>query len=148
MIRCLVILGFSSVLLFAQDDTRALFTAQCGVCHGDGHGTERGPNLTNNRKVRGWSTEELRAAIRSGVPASGMPAFDSLAAADLDRLTALVRSFNATAADSGVAGDKAAGERFFFGKGECAGCHMVMGRGKAAGPDLSAIGRESTPDDI
>jgi PQQ-dependent dehydrogenase (methanol/ethanol family) len=148
MIRCLVGLGFLSVVGLAQEDARALFTAQCGVCHGDGHGTERGPNLTNNRKVRGWDNDQLRAAIRNGVPASGMPAFESLSAADLERLTVLVRSFNATAADAGVAGDKAAGERFFFGKGGCTGCHMVLGQGKAAGPDLSYIGREATRDHI
>src|SRR4249920_3828270 len=110
MIRCLVGLGFLSVVGLAQEDARALFTAQCGVCHGDGHGTERGPNLTNNRKVRGWDNDQLRAAIRNGVPASGMPAFESLSAADLERLTVLVRSFNATAADARVAGDKVAGE--------------------------------------
>ncbi len=130
------------------DPARAIFAAQCSVCHGDGHGTERGPNLTDNRKIRTWSADELRAVIRDGVPASGMPAFKSLAQPDLDKLAALVRSFNATAAEAGVIGDIAAGERFFFGQGGCAGCHMVMGRGKAVGPDLSAIGREATADDL
>ena len=130
------------------DPARALFAAQCSVCHGDGHGTERGPNLTNNRKIRTWSADELRTVIRDGVPASGMPAFKSLAQPDLDKLAALVRSFNATAAEAGVHGDIAAGERFFFGQGRCAGCHMVMGRGKAIGPDLSAIGREATGEDL
>src|SRR5262245_424205 len=149
MIRSAVFLCFLAAIASAQpQDARSLFAAQCGVCHGDGHGTERGPNLTSNRKVRRWSNDELRAVIRSGVPQSGMPAFGSLAAADLDQLTALVRSFNATASEAGVAGDRASGERFFFGKGGCAGCHMVMGRGKAAGPDLSAIGREATREEI
>ncbi len=49
---------------------------------------------------------------------------------------------------SGAGGDASAGGRFFFGKGGCAGCHMVMGRGKASGPDLSSIGREATREDI
>src|SRR5206468_4819005 len=40
--------------------------------------------------------------------------------------------------------DRTAGEQFFFGKGGCAGCHMALGRGKAVGPDLSAIGQEMT----
>src|SRR5262249_5506331 len=43
---------------------------------------------------------------------------------------------------------RTAGEQFFFGKGGCAGCHMVLGRGKAIGPDLSAVGREMTLDEI
>ena len=148
MIRRFVLLSLLATAAPAQQDPRALFTAQCGVCHGDGHGTERGPNLTDNRRIRGWRAAELQAVIRNGVPASGMPAFNSLASDDLDRLTALVRSFNATASEADVSGDKPAGERFFFGKGGCAGCHMVMGRGKAAGPDLSAIGREATRDEI
>ena len=41
-------------------------------------------------------------------------------------------------------GNAAAGERLFFGKGECAHCHMVGGRGGIVGPDLSDIGRERT----
>ena len=145
MIWLIFFLGMQTA--FAQD-ARAVFAAQCGVCHGDGHGTERGPNLANNRRVRGWSNDELRAVIRGGVPGSGMPAFASLSAAELDSLTALVRSFNATAAEANMPGDRAAGERYFFNKGGCAGCHMVMGRGKAVGPDLSAIGKEATSEHL
>ncbi len=45
-------------------------------------------------------------------------------------------------------GDPAAGERFFAGKGNCATCHMVRGRGGVLGPDLSAIGRDRRPAQI
>jgi putative heme-binding domain-containing protein len=41
-------------------------------------------------------------------------------------------------------GDAAAGERLFAGKGNCATCHMVRGRGSVLGPDLSDIGRDRT----
>ncbi|MFN7936096.1 MAG: PQQ-binding-like beta-propeller repeat protein [Bryobacteraceae bacterium] len=135
----LVLLACSA---FGQDG-RGLFQKQCSVCHGDGSGTERGPNLASNRKVRALSVEQLRALIRDGVPARGMPAFP-MAAGDLDAVTRLVRSFSAPAAESGAAGDRAAGERYFFGKGGCLNCHMVRGKGKASGPDLSAVGREMT----
>jgi mono/diheme cytochrome c family protein len=135
MNRCLVI-AFAALAVAAQDG-RALFEKNCAVCHGDGHGTERGPNLANNRRVRGSSVEQVRAVIRDGVPSRGMPGFP-LPAAEL------VRSFSAPAYENHPAGDAAAGERYFFGGGGCAGCHMVMGRGKAAGPDLSSIGRELT----
>jgi PQQ-dependent dehydrogenase (methanol/ethanol family) len=140
LLRCSFLLGLLS--LCAQD-ARQLFEKQCAVCHGDGHGTERGPNLADNRRVRAASIDEIRALIRDGVPARGMPAFP-LPAAELDALTALVRSFSAPAADSHPPGDAAAGERFFFGQGGCANCHMALGRGKAAGPDLSVVGRELT----
>src|SRR5581483_9689784 len=45
-------------------------------------------------------------------------------------------------------GDPAPGEHFFFGKGECASCHMVHGRGKPVGPDLSDLGRTRSADEI
>ncbi|MDX1980760.1 MAG: PQQ-binding-like beta-propeller repeat protein [Bryobacteraceae bacterium] len=139
---------FFAFLLAAQgQDARQLFEKHCAVCHGDGHGTERGPNLANNRRVRAQSVEQLRAVIRDGVPARGMPAF-LLPAAELDALTAMVRSFSAPAFESSVPGDRAAGEQFFFGGGGCSRCHMVFGKGKAAGPDLSTVGRELTAAEI
>ncbi|MFN7926041.1 MAG: PQQ-binding-like beta-propeller repeat protein [Bryobacteraceae bacterium] len=131
---------------FGQD-ARASFSKNCGVCHGDGYGTERGPNLAGNRKIRAMSKDDLRNLIRSGVPARGMPAFP-LPAAELDGLTALVRSLNAPASEAGVSGNRAAGEQYFFGRGGCAKCHMVFGRGKASGPDLSATGRDMTVAEI
>ena len=72
-----------------------------------------------------------------------MPAFH-LAPADLEKVTAFVRSLSASASGSNAPGDRAAGERYFFGDGGCAQCHMALGRGKAVGPDLSSIGREMT----
>ena len=45
-------------------------------------------------------------------------------------------------------GDPAAGERFFAGKGNCANCHMVRGRGGVLGPDLSNVGRDRNPTQI
>ena len=127
---------------FAQD-ARLLFEKNCAVCHGDGHGTERGPNLADNRRVRSSSMDNLRGLIRDGVPSRGMPAFP-LPAAELEALTQLVRAFSAPASESHAAGDAAAGERYFFGKGGCANCHMALGKGKASGPDLSVIGLEMT----
>ena len=41
---------------------------------------------------------------------------------------------NATAFDVNPAGDVAAGEQFFFGKGQCGSCHMVAGRGRHQRP--------------
>ena len=131
---------------FAQDAAQ-LFQEKCGVCHGDGHGTERGPNLANNRRLRAASAEEVERLIREGVPARGMPAFP-LPAGELNALTRLVRSLSAPAFEAHPPGDAAAGERYFFGAGGCAKCHMLAGRGKAAGPDLSRVGRELTVEEI
>ncbi len=134
-------------MALAQDGGR-VFAARCAVCHGtDAHGTERGPTLAGNRELRSRSASELRDVIHRGIPDAGMPAFD-LPAAELDAITAYVVSLNATASGANAPGDRSAGEQFFFGKGGCAGCHTVLGRGKAVGPDLSAIGLQMTLDEI
>ena len=75
---------------------------------------------------------------------NGMPPFGSMPEADLHAVTAFVRSFNASALDVQPAGDVAAGAAFFFGKGQCATCHIARGRGASGGPDLSIIGRQMT----
>jgi PQQ-dependent dehydrogenase (methanol/ethanol family) len=76
-----------------------------------------------------------------------MPAFD-LPPAELDALAAMVHSLNSPAAESAVPGNRALGEQYFFGAGQCATCHMVNGRGKAIGPDLSNVGVEMRVDEI
>jgi PQQ-dependent dehydrogenase (methanol/ethanol family) len=129
-------------------DGHELFTAKCSLCHGpDGRGSERGPNLANNRRVRARTLDELRAVIRDGIPGRGMPSFD-LAAADLVSVTAYVRSMSAPASEAHLPGDRSEGEKFFFGKGGCGACHMALGRGTAIGPDLSSIAREMTLSEI
>src|SRR5215472_12376996 len=140
------------VLLMAcvalAQEGKQVFARHCALCHGaDGHGTERGPNLASSRRVRSRSLDELRGVIHNGIPSEGMPAFD-LPVAELDAVTRFVRALSGSAAGANVPGDHTAGEQFFFGKGGCAGCHMVLGRGKAVGPDLSAVGRELTLDEI
>jgi len=125
-----------------------IYAQRCAGCHGaDAHGTDKAPGLAGNQRLRDGSVQELRDVIRKGVPGSGMPAFDS-PPQELDSLVVLVRSLNAPSAESTVGGDATAGESFFFGKGQCASCHMVSGAGAAIGPDLSNVGREMTVDEI
>src|SRR4051794_16073681 len=140
-----ILLGLSASR--AQDGP-TLFAARCGVCHGsDGRGSERGPNLAGNRRLRSRTIEQIRTVIHDGVPAAGMPAF-ALPPAELDAVTRFVRSLSEPAAEAHLPGDPAAGERFFMGKGRCSTCHMALGRGTAVGPDLSNIGREMTVAEI
>lgn len=146
---CCLLLASGACLAPAQDPAGAgVFSARCSVCHGaDAGGTERGPNLAGNRRVRGLTIVELQRVIHDGIPGSGMPGFN-LPATELDAVTAYVRSMSAPAAEAHIAGDRAAGEQFFLGKGGCGGCHMALGRGKAVGPDLSNIAREMTLPEI
>ena len=93
------------------------------------------------------SLPRLVDIIRNGIPGTGMPPF-SLPSPDLDALVAFVASLNAPAAEIGVSGNAALGRQFFFGKGECGACHMVAGRGRPIGPDLSNLSQEETIDEI
>ena len=90
------------------------------------------------------SRAEIENIIRNGMP-NGMPPFGSLPEADLQAVTdlrAVVQLHPRSIFEP--AGDVAAGESFFFGKGQCASCHIARGRGAAGGPDLSNIGRQMT----
>lgn len=122
-----------------------IFATQCAGCHGmDARGTDQGPALVGNRGLSRRSVSWIRHTIRSGIPSGGMPAFNNLPANEVDALAAFVHSLNSPAAEAAVAGDKTVGERYFFGTGNCSTCHMVDGRGKAVGPDLSNLANEMT----
>ena len=130
------------------EDVRQTYAKLCAGCHGDdSRGTQQGPGLAGNSWVRRRSMQSLRNVIRNGIPAAGMPAFD-LPAATIEALATLVASLNASAAETNVPGDRAAGKAFFFGKGGCGSCHMVYGEGAPLGPDLSNVAREMTVDEI
>ena len=113
------------------------------TCHGrdgeGGQGEGQGPNLMNSWEVRRAKDPQLFSAVKNGVKGTLMPAFP-LPDQQVWELVGFVRSLNAPANTVSLPGDPAAGEAVFFGKGGCAGCHMVRGRGGYLGPDLSNVG--------
>ena len=116
-----------------------LFKRTCALCHGaDARGTDRGPSLVNSAELRSMPDRNIADIIRKGK--AKMPAFP-LPEANIDALTRFVRSLNPIELATTVAGDPKAGERIFFGSGQCSTCHMVRGRGAPKGPDLSDVGR-------
>ncbi len=118
------------------------FASRCAGCHGaDGAGGEYGPNIVELRRFGHRAGRDIAEVIKNGIQDSGMPAFP-LPQAQIDSLVAFVNSLRAPAADHPAPGDSAAGERFFFGQGNCSSCHAVKGRGGNLGPDLSNLGRE------
>jgi PQQ-dependent dehydrogenase (methanol/ethanol family) len=154
--KILIAASIASSTLWAQNppsappaaDVKQTYAKLCSGCHGaDARGTQQGPGLAGNPWTRRRSTQNLRNVIRNGIPAAGMPPFD-LPAETLDALVAMIVSLNASAADTSVPGDRAAGKTFFFGKGQCTTCHMVYGEGAAVGPDLSNVARDMTVEEI
>ena len=132
----------------SASDVTQTYAKLCAGCHGaDARGSQQGPGLAGNLRVRRRSMQSLRNVIQRGVPAAGMPPFD-LPAATIDALAAMVVSLNASAAETNVPGDRVAGKEFFFGRGQCISCHMVSGSGTPNGPDLSNVARELTVDQL
>src|SRR5207249_12032291 len=82
------------------DQARAqkVYAEHCVGCHGaDFRGTDQGPGLTGNPRVRRMSPQRLRNIIKNGIPNPGMPPFD-LPAQDLDALAPFVRPLDSQAA--------------------------------------------------
>jgi PQQ-dependent dehydrogenase (methanol/ethanol family) len=134
-------------------DGQRPYQARCVGCHGeDGSGGGHGPNIVDVRRPRATSKDEVRDLILKGIPDGGMPPF-RIPTGEADAIAAFVMTLKApgavaAAAGTIAAGDPAAGERFFTGKGNCASCHMIRGHGGVLGPDLSAIGRDRRSEQI
>ena len=134
--------GAGQSVVPASEAGKRAFEARCAGCHGaDASGGERGPTLVDIREPRAATPAALRQLIRTGIPGTGMPAFQ-IPDAELDSLVAHLELLTMPAAERPSEGDVAAGERFFAGKGKCSTCHMVRGKGGILGPDLSNLARE------
>jgi len=125
-----------------------LFAKSCSTCHGQGALGGRASALANSRRIQSLSNADVQSIIRNGTSA-GMPPFPAFTPAELESVTAYVRSLNESA-DAGAAtpGDVAAGARLFFGDGKCSSCHLAHGNGAAIGPDLTDVGRRLTAEEL
>jgi putative heme-binding domain-containing protein len=130
---------------YAQEDIArgaVLYGAQCNQCHGRDGDQVSGVDLRRGQFRRAQSDEELAQVITRGTP-GGMPPF-ALQPAELAGLVAFIRAGFDTSASIRV-GDAARGRTVFDGKGQCATCHRVAGKGPRLAPDLSDIGIARAP---
>lgn len=118
------------------------YNAQCFQCHGRDGDQISGIDLRRGLFRHSQSDEDLAQTITRGTP-GGMPAF-KLEPAELTGIVAFIRAGFDTSASVRV-GDAARGRAVFQGKGECASCHRVAGRGPRLAPDLSDIGIARAP---
>jgi len=121
-----------------------LYAAQCAQCHGPNGDLIPGVNLRRGQFRRPMSDEDLRRTITVGVTAAGMPPF-TLQAAELDGLVAFVRAGFDVSGPPVTIGNADRGRTVFEGKGACATCHRVNGKGPRVAPDLSEIGAARSP---
>ena len=119
---------------------RGLFLLSCAYCHGiDARGGGRGPDLvTRETWTHGDTDADLLRTVTKGVAGTDMPSCNC-AEEEAWKMISYIRSLS-TKSSAPVAGDRAAGEKIFFGRGSCNACHIVDGKGGLFGPDLSRVG--------
>jgi cytochrome c oxidase cbb3-type subunit 3 len=123
----------------AIEEGRTIYGAICANCHGPDGDQIPGINFSRGQFRRQLSDADLNAIIRTGIPGTPMPG-TNVPEDQAARIVAYLRSLGAAMKSGSVAGDTARGQAVFEGKGNCASCHAVNGRGSHVGPDLSAIG--------
>ena len=121
----------------------SVYRAQCVTCHGEDGGAIAGVDFRSGQLRRAASDRDLRRIIRSGVPDTGMLAFD-LDEAEMTGIVAYLRNMNYEI-DAVTMGDASRGRSVFEGKGACLDCHRVQGRGPRTAPDLTSIGTLRPP---
>jgi putative heme-binding domain-containing protein len=119
-----------------------VYGAQCNQCHGRDGDQISGIDLRRGQFRRSLGDEELARVITAGTP-GGMPPF-RLQPSDLTGIVAYIRAGFDSSASVRV-GDAARGRALFDGKGACATCHRISGRGPRLAPDLSDVGLARTP---
>jgi putative heme-binding domain-containing protein len=123
----------------AIEEGRTIYGAICANCHGPDGDQIPGINFSRGQFRRQLSDADLNAIIRTGIPGTPMPG-TNVPEDQAARVVAYLRSLAAAMKSGSVTGDTARGQAVFEGKGNCASCHAVNGRGSHAGPDLSSIG--------
>jgi cytochrome c oxidase cbb3-type subunit III len=120
---------------------KAIFDAQCALCHGAGGAGATGPDLRRPRLLHATNDEELIAVIRNGIPGTPMPfTFLSLSDPTIWQTAAYVRSLGRAEREP-IKGNSQRGAVLYDGN-KCSECHTVRGKGGTLGPDLSLIGAQ------
>lgn len=135
---------------YSSEDIQAgsrLYFGQCQQCHGVTGDTVQDIDLRRGQFRRPMSDDDLRRTISTGVPGTGMPPF-TFQQKELDGLVAFVRAGFDVGGVAVKVGEAAKGEPLFAGKGACATCHRVKGKGPRVAPDLSDIGSLRSPAQI
>ena len=148
-----VVLGVGEARLEAQDAENPFtgrvdirmgqreFESRCGTCHGQdatGNTEGGGPDLTTGRFRHASSDAGLFGVIREGIRGTAMIGINPDAADQVVwQIVTYLNSLSPANAEVDLPGSPATGQQIFAGKGDCARCHIVNGKGGRLGPDLS-----------
>ena len=121
-----------------------LFQSNCAGCHGQTGDGVAGIDLGRGQFRRATSDTDLIKVIQTGIAGTTMPSHNFT---DQQAATVVAYIRNMSTLRTGAApsvlrgvGDAARGKALFDGKGQCATCHRVNGKGSRLGPDLSEVG--------
>jgi putative heme-binding domain-containing protein len=130
---------------FVIETGARLYAGQCSACHGANGDQVNAVDLRANKFLTVRSDEDLARVLASGRPAAGMPSFAVLHTDEARAIIAYIRSNFDASTDGVTIGDARRGAAVFEGKGTCASCHRVNGRGAYTATDLTEIGSMRTP---
>lgn len=122
---------------------KKLFQTHCTVCHGPQGDGGKGTNLAQPRLPRATDDQALASIITFGIPGTEMPR-TRMTPQQLVNVMAYIRSLGALPAEP-LHGNLHRGEQIYLGKGNCAQCHALHGRGGTLGPELTDIGARRGP---
>jgi putative heme-binding domain-containing protein len=126
------------------EDGGRVFQNTCANCHGPDGNEVAGIDLGRGQFRRATSDTDLIKVIQTGISGTTMPPHnftDQQAATVVAyiRNMATLRTGAGPTVLRGV-GDAARGKALYDGKGQCASCHRINGKGSRLGPDLSEVG--------
>ena len=121
-----------------------VYIDNCLLCHGANGDWIPGTELSQGQFRTAVTDDDLRKVIAQGAGEGLMPPIN-LSDKELDGVIAHIRSgFDPEGAEIKI-GNATHGQALFEGKGQCADCHRVDGRGPRMAPDLSDIGLKRPP---
>jgi cytochrome c oxidase cbb3-type subunit 3 len=115
-----------------------LYRTQCASCHGARGEGGRGATLARPRLLHAPDDQTMFYVIANGIPDTEMPGH-WFTDREVRQIVAFVRTLGRVPQQKAT-GDIANGDKLYAGKGGCAACHTIGGRGGAIGPDLTDIG--------
>jgi putative heme-binding domain-containing protein len=120
-------------------DGGRLFRVHCARCHGvDGAGGE-GSSLARPTLKHAADDQALITLIETGIPGTGMPGSWMFDDDQLTRIAGYVKTLGRLEQGE-MPGDPQNGASIYEDSGGCSACHILAGRGKGVGPELTSIG--------